>query len=71
MRKAYSLFSLKIPNLFFYINRMVKIIKKLGPSLSFLEEVRKHLARMPSIDPYTRTILITGFPNVGKSSFMN
>ena len=50
---------------------MVKIIKKLGPSLSFLEEVRKHLARMPSIDPYTRTILITGFPNVGKSSFMN
>ena len=50
---------------------MVKIIKKLGPSLSFLEEVRKHLARMPSIDPYTRTIIITGLPNVGKSSFMN
>jgi len=53
------------------LGRMVKIIKKLGPSLSFLEEVRKHLARMPSIDPYTRTIIITGLPNVGKSSFMN
>jgi len=53
------------------LGRMVKVIKKLGPSLSFLEEVRKHLARMPSIDPYTRTLLITGFPNVGKSSFIN
>ena len=51
--------------------RMVKVIKKLGPSLGFLEEVRKHLSRMPTIDPYTRTLLITGFPNVGKSSFIN
>lgn len=50
---------------------MVKVIKKLGPSLGFLEEVRKHLSRMPTIDPYTRTLLITGFPNVGKSSFIN
>jgi nucleolar GTP-binding protein len=53
------------------LGRMVKVIKRLGPSLSFLEEVRKHLARMASIDPYTRTLLITGFPNVGKSSFIN
>lgn len=35
------------------------------------EEVRKHLARLPSIDPNTRTLLVCGFPNVGKSSFMN
>lgn len=28
-------------------------------------------ARLPSIDPATRTILICGYPNVGKSSFMN
>uniref|UniRef100_A0A2H1WPG7 SFRICE_028959 n=1 Tax=Spodoptera frugiperda TaxID=7108 RepID=A0A2H1WPG7_SPOFR len=33
--------------------------------------VRQHLARLPSIDPYTRTIIICGFPNVGKSSFIN
>jgi len=26
---------------------------------------------MPTIDPYTRTLLITGFPNAGKSSFIN
>jgi nucleolar GTP-binding protein len=53
------------------LGRMVTCIRKLGPSLSFLDEVRKHLARMPSIDPSTRTLLITGFPNVGKTSFIN
>jgi nucleolar GTP-binding protein len=26
---------------------------------------------LPSIDPNTRTLLVTGFPNVGKSSFVN
>ena len=53
------------------LGRMCTILKKLANSLSYLEEVRKHLARLPSIDPHTRTLLITGYPNVGKSSFMN
>ena len=26
---------------------------------------------MPSIDPHTRTLIVCGFPNVGKSSFIN
>jgi nucleolar GTP-binding protein len=39
--------------------------------LAYLEQVRQHLARLPSIDPNTRTLLICGYPNVGKSSFMN
>ncbi|TYI50857.1 hypothetical protein E1A91_D12G133200v1 [Gossypium mustelinum] len=33
--------------------------------------IRQHMARLPSIDPNTRTMLICGYPNVGKSSFMN
>lgn len=36
-----------------------------------LGQVRRHLARLPALDPNTRTLLLTGFPNVGKSSFMN
>lgn len=40
-------------------------------SLSYLEQVRQHLARLPSIDPNTRTLLVCGYPNVGKSSFLN
>ena len=50
---------------------MCTIMKKQGPSLAYLEQVRQHLSRLPSIDPATRTVLVTGYPNVGKSSFMN
>ena len=53
------------------LGRMCTIMKRQNQSLQYLEQVRQHLARLPSIDPNTRTILICGFPNVGKSSFMN
>merc|ERR1711988_1533624 len=53
------------------LGRMCTIMKRQGQSLSYLEQVRQHLSRLPSIDPNTRTLLITGFPNVGKSSFIN
>ena len=29
------------------------------------------MSRLPSIDPATRTLILCGFPNVGKSSFIN
>src|SRR5581483_4514690 len=50
---------------------MATIMKRQKDSLAYLEQVRQHLARLPSIDPNTRTLLICGYPNVGKSSFMN
>lgn len=50
---------------------MCTILKKLNSSLQYLEEVRKHMSRLPSINPFEKTLLITGFPNVGKSSFIN
>jgi len=53
------------------LGRMATCVRKLKPSLSYLEEVRKHMGRLPNIDPFTRTILLCGFPNVGKSSFIN
>lgn len=53
------------------LGRMCTVMRKQGPTLEYLEEVRKHLARLPSIDPNTRTLLVCGYPNVGKSSFMN
>jgi nucleolar GTP-binding protein len=53
------------------LGRMATIMKRQGQSLQYLEQVRQHLSRLPSIDPNTRTLLITGFPNVGKSSFIN
>uniref|UniRef100_A0A0D6QVZ2 Nucleolar GTP-binding protein 1 n=1 Tax=Araucaria cunninghamii TaxID=56994 RepID=A0A0D6QVZ2_ARACU len=53
------------------LGRMCTIIKRIGPSLAYLEHVRQHMARLPSIDPNTRSIIICGYPNVGKSSFIN
>ena len=34
--------------------------------IGYLEEVRKHISRLPALDPNTRTLLLTGYPNVGK-----
>jgi nucleolar GTP-binding protein len=53
------------------LGRMCTTVKHLRPALAYLEQVRQHMARLPSIDPMTRTLLIAGYPNVGKSSFLN
>ena len=53
------------------MGRMCTMMKKHAASLAYLEQVRQHMSRLPSIDPSTRTILVCGYPNVGKSSFMN
>lgn len=51
----------------------MKVLTKNHTSLVYLEEVRQHLARLPSIDPSTRTIIVCGYPNVGKrcASFLH
>jgi len=53
------------------MGRMATIMRRQNQSLAYLEQVRQHLSRLPTIDPNTRTLIITGFPNVGKSSFIN
>ena len=42
------------------LGRMCTLMKKLNASLGYLEEVRKHLSRLPSIDPNTRTLIVCG-----------
>ena len=53
------------------LGRMCTLLRKQAASLAYLEQVRQHMARLPSIDPNTRTLLVCGYPNVGKSSFVN
>ncbi|GAB0132539.1 Nucleolar GTP-binding protein 1 [Epichloe bromicola] len=52
------------------LGRMATITRRLKDPLLYLDQVRQHLGRLPSIDPNTRTLLICGYPNVGKSSFL-
>ena len=53
------------------LGRMCTLIKKIKHSFAYLEQVRQHLSRFPAINPTTRTLIVAGFPNVGKSSFVN
>ncbi|KOS17832.1 Nucleolar GTP-binding protein 1 [Escovopsis weberi] len=52
------------------LGRMATLVKRLKDPLLYLDQVRQHLGRLPAIDPNTRTLLICGYPNVGKSSFL-
>jgi nucleolar GTP-binding protein len=53
------------------VRRMATIMRRQKDPLAYLEQVRQHISRLPAIDPNTRTLLICGYPNVGKSSFIN
>jgi len=50
--------------------RMSSVIKSIDKDLLFLNDARNRLRKMPTIDPVLPTILIAGYPNVGKSSFL-
>lgn len=52
---------------------MRTLIKMIGPRLAYLEVRTGETThgQASSIDPNTRTMLICGYPNVGKISFVN
>ncbi len=50
--------------------RVSSIMKAIEKDLAFLNDARNKLRQLPTIDIQTPTILIAGYPNVGKSSFI-
>jgi nucleolar GTP-binding protein len=50
--------------------RISSLVKQVSPDLDFLIDARKRMRRMPSIDPSIPTIVIAGYPNVGKSQLV-
>lgn len=50
--------------------RSASILKKIQKHMSFLEESRKKLKRLPDLKEDYFTVAIAGFPNVGKSSLL-
>ncbi|KAG3292773.1 GTPBP4 [Ictidomys tridecemlineatus] len=53
------------------LGRMCTVIQWQRHSLEYLEQGRQHLSRLPTPDPNASTLLLCGYPNVGKSSFIN
>lgn len=50
--------------------RIASIIKQISGELEFLREARKKLKHLPSIDTKMITIVVAGYANVGKSTFV-
>lgn len=50
--------------------RISSVMRSVEKDLLFLNDARNILRRIPAIDPDQPTILIAGYPNVGKSSFI-
>uniref|UniRef100_A0A8C8GZN1 Nucleolar GTP-binding protein 1 n=1 Tax=Oncorhynchus tshawytscha TaxID=74940 RepID=A0A8C8GZN1_ONCTS len=53
------------------LGRMCTIMKRQKQSLEYLEQVHQHLSCLQTIDPNTRTLLLCGYPNAGRSSLIN
>jgi nucleolar GTP-binding protein len=50
--------------------RLASIVNQVGSDLDALAEARRVQRRTPQIDPQVPTIVVAGYPNVGKSSFV-
>jgi nucleolar GTP-binding protein len=50
-----------------FYGRVTSILKQISSDLEFLNTTRNQLKKLPFIDPNLPTIVVAGFPNVGKS----
>ncbi|MBW2969731.1 50S ribosome-binding GTPase [Candidatus Woesearchaeota archaeon] len=53
-----------------FSGRTSSIIKQIKPNLEYLEQCRKTMRNYPTLKTKTNTIVITGAPNVGKSTLL-
>jgi nucleolar GTP-binding protein len=50
--------------------RIASVLKQVSRDLDFLEEARRNLSKLPSIDTGLNTIIVAGYANVGKSTLV-
>jgi nucleolar GTP-binding protein len=50
-----------------FYGRVSSILDQVSSELEFLNSARDHLRKLPAIDPEVTTIVVAGYPNVGKS----
>ncbi len=53
-----------------FYGRISSVLKQISKNLSYLEESRKIMKEYPVIKTSLKTIVITGFPNVGKTTLL-
>jgi nucleolar GTP-binding protein len=51
--------------------RMQSVIQRLEPDFAYLREARKKLKSLPVVNSNVPSVVIAGYPNVGKSSVIN
>lgn len=51
--------------------RMADVVEEVAADLEAIGEAGQLLGRLPGIDPEAPTIVVAGYPNVGKTSFVN
>jgi len=51
--------------------RLADVVEEVGPDLEAIAKAREALRDLPDIRPENPTIVVAGYPNVGKSSFVN
>ena len=54
-----------------FYGRVSSIVKKMDKELKKLEQKRKQIQALPSIQTDAFTVLLAGFPNVGKTTLLN
>jgi nucleolar GTP-binding protein len=53
-----------------FYGRVTSVLEQIANELKFLNSAREKLKRLPKIDPELTTIVVAGYPNVGKSLFV-
>jgi len=53
-----------------YYGRVSSVVRQIGKDLEFVGESRNKLRKLPEIDTSIPTVVIAGFPNVGKSQLI-
>jgi len=53
-----------------FYGRMSSYIKRIDEDLLFLQDAKNKFRKLPAVDPTVPTVVVAGFPNVGKSSLV-
>ncbi len=69
VRRAHNIDAVEIARREFY-GRFASVIKQIDKDLKFVSRARDEFRKIPTIDPSILTVVVAGYPNVGKSQLV-